>query len=220
MNTKIQYTILFLTLFTQDLRADIFGGDIPILAQIAISTAKELKATLELLDVAEKTQKNITDANRQISTHMETMDRIERLSNRADKLSKMKVRNHTELNEQLRKIRYSISESKRLEKRFEKNYGSTFEAKEKINDSIEFPEIDKKTLDRRLSVTETTNTPAGHSQNTALNTALTNQILYENSQNQNYMMKEQLEFFNEQRERNYELDRKSKSERQFLGVRR
>ena len=94
-----------------------------------------------------------------------------------------------------------------------------FEAKEKISNSIELPEVDKKTLDRRLAVTETTSTPAGHAQNTALNTALTNQILYENSQNQNYMMKEQLIFFNEQRQRNYELDRKSKGERQFLGIR-
>ena len=206
-------------MFIPTVKGDTFGGDIPILAQIAISTAKELKTTLELLNVAEKTQKTISDANRQISIHMETMDRIERLSNRAERLSKMKVRNNAELNDQLRKIKYSINESKRLEKRFETNYGSTFQAKEKINDSIELPEVDKKTLDRRLSVTETTNTPAGHAQNTALNTALTNQILYENAQNQNYMMKEQLEFFNEQRERNFELDRKSKSERQFLGIR-
>lgn len=219
MNTNILHALIFSLALIPNVKADIFGGDIPILAQIAISTAKELKATLELLEVAEKTQKNITDANRQISTHMETMDRIERLSNRADRLSKIKIRNNAELNDQLRRIKYSISESKRLEKRFETNYGSTFAAKEKINNSIELPEVDKKTLDRRLSVTETTNTPAGHAQNTALNTALTNQILYENSQNQNYMMKEQLEFFNEQRERNYELDRKSRSERQFLGSR-
>jgi hypothetical protein len=195
-----------------------FGGDIPILAQIAVTTAKELKTTLELLDIADKTQKNISDANRQISLQMEIMDRVDRLSNRADRLSKMKVRNNAELNDQLRTIKYSVSESKRLEKKFEKNYGQTYEAKEKISSSIELPEVDKKTLDRRLSVTETTNGPAGHAQNTALNTALTNEILYESSQNQNYMMKEQLEFFNEQRERNYELDRKSKNERQFLGV--
>jgi hypothetical protein len=219
MNTNFICALLLSFGLIPTTKADMFGGDIPILAQIAISTAKELKATLELLEVAEKTQKNITDANRQISTHMETMDRVERLSNRADRLSKMKVRNNAELNDQLRKIKYSISESKRLEKRFEKNYGSTFEAKEKINNSIELPEVDKKTLDRRLSVTETTNTPAGHAQNTALNTALTNQILFENSQNQNYMMKEQLEFFNEQRERNFEMDRKSKGERHFLGIR-
>ena len=110
-------------------------------------------------------------------------------------------------------------DTKNSEKRFENNYGSTFEAKVKISNSIELPEVDKKTLDRRLVVTETTNTPAGHAQNTALNTALTNQILYENTQNQNYMMREQLEFFNEQRERNFDLDRKSKGERQFLGIR-
>lgn len=219
MNTNFLFSLIFSLIFMPKAKADMFGGDIPILAQIAISTAKELKATLELLEVAEKTQKNIIDANRQISTHMETMDRIERLSNRADRLSKMKVRNNAELNDQLRKIKYSISESKRLEKRFENNYGSTFEAKVKISNSIELPEVDKKTLDRRLVVTETTNTPAGHAQNTALNTALTNQILYENTQNQNYMMREQLEFFNEQRERNFDLDRKSKGERQFLGIR-
>lgn len=199
--------------------ADMFGGDLPILAQIATSTARELKATLELLDVADKTQKNIADANRQISLHMETMDRIDRLANRADRLSKMKVRNNAELNNELRRIRYSVNDAKRLEKDFETKYGSTIQAKDKINDSIEVPEVDKKTLDRRLSVTETTMTPAGHAQNTALNTALTNQILYENSQNQNYMMREQLQFFNEQRERNYELDRKERSDRKFLGVR-
>lgn len=219
MRTNI-FNALIISIFLMPMaKADIFGGDIPILAQIAISTAKELKATLELLEVAEKTQKNITDANRQISIHMETMYRIERLSNRVDRLSKLKVRSNAELNDQLRNIKYSISESKRLEKRFETNYGSTFEAKEKISNSIELPEVDKKTLDRRLAVTETASTPAGHAQNTALNTALTNQILYENSQNQNYMMKEQLIFFNEQRQRNYELDRKSKGERQFLGIR-
>jgi hypothetical protein len=66
-----------------------FGGDIPILAQIAVTTAKELKTTLELLDIADKTQKNISDANRQISLQMEIMDRVDRLSNRADRLSKM-----------------------------------------------------------------------------------------------------------------------------------
>lgn len=195
-----------------------FGADLPILAQIAVSTAKELSATLEMLKVAEKTQKNISEANRQISTHMETMDRVERLSKRADRLSKMKVRNNAELNDQMRKIKYSIDESKRLEKRFEDNYGQTARTKEKINEAIELPEVDKKTLDRRLSVTETTQTNAGHAQNAAINTALTNQILYENSQNQNYMMKEELVFFNEQRERNYELDRKAKNERQFLGI--
>lgn len=219
MKIKIMLSFIFTLTLISNVSADMFGGDIPILAQIAITTAKELKTTLELLDVADKTQKNISDANRQISTQMETMDRVERLANRADKLSKMKVRNNQELNVQLQRIRYSVADSKRLEKRFEENYGSTVKAKDKINDSIDLPEVGKRTLDKRLTVTETTNTPAGHAQNTALNTALTNQILYENSQNQNYMMKEQLEYFNEQRERNYELDRRSKDERKFLEYR-
>lgn len=218
MKTKIALSLFLSLSISTNVQADMFGADLPILAQIAVSTAKELSATLEMLKIAEKTQKNISEANRQISTHMETMDRVERLSKRADKLSKMKVRNNADLNDQMRKIKYSIGESKRLEKRFEDNYGQTARTKEKINEAIELPEVDKKTLDRRLSVTETTQTNAGHAQNAAINTALTNQILHENSQNQNYMMKEELVFFNEQRERNYELDRKAKSERQFLGV--
>lgn len=215
MKTKF---LIFITtlLITNLVKADMFGGDIPILAQIAVSTAKELKATLELLDVADKTQKNITDANRQISLHMETMDRINRLAEKAERISKMKARNFSEFNSDLRKIKYSVKDAKNLEKDFEKKYGKTAEAKEKINDSIEIPEVDKRMLDRRLSVTETTNTPAGHSQNTALNTALTNQILYETSQNQNYMMREQLDYFNEQRARNYELDRRMYEEKRFL----
>lgn len=214
---KTKFIIFIATLLITNLvKADMFGGDIPILAQIAVSTAKELKATLELLDVADKTQKNITDANRQISLHMETMDRINRLAERAERISKMKARNLSEFNSDLRKIKYSVKDAKNLEKDFEKKYGKTAEAKDKINDSIELPEVDKRMLDRRLSVTETTNTPAGHSQNTALNTALTNQILYETSQNQNYMMREQLDYFNEQRARNYELDRRMYEEKRFL----
>jgi hypothetical protein len=215
MNNKAMIFIT-ITFITNIARADLFGGDIPILAQIAISTAKELKATLELLDVADKTQKNITDANRQISLHMETMDRINRLAERAEKISKMKARNLSELNSDLRKIKYSIRDAKNLEKDFEKKYGKTAEAKDKINDSINTPEIDKRTIDKRLSITEQTNTPAGHSQNTAYNTAITNQILYENSQNQNYMMREQLDYFNEQRARNFELDRRLYEEKRFL----
>lgn len=218
MQIKISAILFIFVSSIANVRADIFGADIPLLAQIAVTTAKELKTTLELLKVAEKTQENISKANAQISVHMEVMNRVERLTARADRLSKMKVRNNAQLNAQLRSIKYSIAESNRLEKKFEENYGSTFEAKEKIKTSIELPEVDKKTLDRRLSVSETTNTIAGHGQNTAMNTALTNQILYENAQNQNYMMKEHLEFFNEQRQRNYELDRNTKSERKFLWV--
>lgn len=215
MKTKIIIYLIALSVSSYA-KADPFGGDIPILAQIAITTAKELKATLELLDVADKTQKNISDANRQISLHMETIDRINRLAERAERISKMKVRNLSEFNSDLRRIKYSIKDAKNLEKDFEKKYGKTAEAKDKINDSINTPEVDKRTIDKRLSTTEQTNTPAGHSQNTAYNTALTNQILYESSQNQNYMMREQLDYFNEQRARNYELDRRAYEEKRFL----
>jgi glutamyl/glutaminyl-tRNA synthetase len=197
-------------------KADIFGADIPILAEIAMTTAKELKTTLELLKVANDTQKNIKEANRQISMHMETMSRIERLATRAERLSKMKAKNHAELNNELRKIRYSLSEAKRLEKDFEKKYSTTFQAKEKISDSLELPEVDKKTLDRRLRVTESGDTAGIHAQNTAVNSALTNQILYESSYNQNLMFKEQLDFNNEQRERSFRQDKKEKAEREFL----
>jgi len=215
MKTNILIFIV-INLIMNFAKADLFGGDLPILAQIAVSTAKELKATLELLNVADQTQKNITDANRQISLHMETMDRINRLAERAEKISKMKARNLSEFNSDLRKIKYSVKDAKNLEKEFEKKYGKTAEAKDKINDSINTPEVDKRTIDKRLSITEQTNTPAGHSQNTAYNTALTNQILYESSQNQNYMMREQLDYFNEQRARNYELDRRMYEEKRFL----
>ncbi len=212
----ILQVILFI--YSSNVSADVFGGDLLILSEIAMSAAKEAKATLELLDVAEKTQDNISKANRQFSTYKETTLRAERLANRAARLAKMRINNNAQLNEELRKIKYSVNETKRLQARFEKNYGTTFEAKEKIQASIDLPEVDKKSLDTRLSVSETTSSAAGHAQNTALNTALTNQLLYENFQNQNLMMKEQLEYFNEQRERNIELDRRQSSERKFLGI--
>jgi len=221
MNSKKVLSLLVVLFLTSPLKvkADLLGGDVAILAQIATTTAKELKATLELLEVADKTQKSISEANRQISLHMETMDRIDRLAARADRLSKMKARNLSEFNSDLRRIKYTVKDAKRLEKDFDKKYGKTADAKEKINESIELPEVDKRTLDRRLNVSATTILPTGHSQNTALNTALTNQILFEQSQNQNYMMREQLDFFNEQRARNYEMDRRANAEKRFLGVR-
>lgn len=216
MNIK---TIILLFIFsTETSKADMFGADILILSEIATSTAKELGATLELLEISHKSAKEIKEANRQISTKMETMERVDRLTKRAERLSKAKVRSNAELNSELRKIKFSIAESKRLQNRFEKNYGSTFEAKEQINNSIEMPEVDKKTIDRRLSISESTSSQAGHTQNTAMNTAITNQILHEQSYNQNLLMREQLEFFNEQRERNQALDKKMNNERKFLGV--
>lgn len=216
--------VLFLSFVPVKIHADLFGADIPILAQIAATTAKELKATMELLNVSKDTIDNIKEANTQINTHRETLNRIESLATRAERLSNARVRSHADLNNELRRIRGTLSSSQRMIKDFEKKYGPELEKIEKtqeaqvaMKESADTPMVSQSMVDIRTSLSYNGGSHASHAQNTAINTALTNEILIESTNRQYILATEQLKFINEQRERNLQLQNEQNKSAKFLG---
>lgn len=227
MKNYINYILILLVFNISQLRADPFGADIPLLAQIASTTANELKTTMELLKVSKDTIDNVKEANAQINTYRETMSRIERLANRADRLSKARVGSHADLNNELRRLRGAIEESKRMSKDFEKKYApelekiqKTGEAKIAMEESIKLPTVSQSMIDIRTTESYNGASQATHSQNTAINTALTNEILLESTNRQYLLASEQLEYFKEQRMRNLELKNEQEKSSKFLGGQR
>lgn len=223
MKTYINFVFLIF-LFSSPTKADLFGADIPILAQIAATTAKELKATMELLNVSKDTIDNIKEANTQLNTHRETLNRIESLAARAERLSRARIRSHSDLNSELRRIRGTISSSQRMIKDFEKKYGpelkkieKTEEAQIAMKESADTPMVSQSMVDIRTSLSYDGGSHASHSQNTAINTALTNEILIESTNRQYILATEQLKFINEQRERNIQLQNEQEKSSRFLG---
>lgn len=217
-------TLIFSFVFSIRASADIFGADIPILAQIAATTAKELKATMEILNVSKESVDNIKEANKIINTHRETMNRIEYLVNRAERISNAKVRNHAELNNELRRIRGTIDTSKRFSEEFKKKYELELKEIEKIEEkkialkeSTELPTVTSGMVESRTSQSYSGDSSATHGLNTAINTALTNEILIESSKTQQSVSEAQLEYYKDQKIKNLKAENDEGKVKKFLG---
>lgn len=192
--------IISLLSLSSHLEADLFGGDVGVLIQLAATSIKQLNELEQLVSSAEKYTEKVQEYNEVIQDKILFANQVLFKLERLKRLKRDDIKDLASLNQRIRDLKWRISDFKKIFARAEIDIETALEVKESTYELDRQALVYKKISDQQKSLTRSLSKNVSINKSNALTNAygleiaglqlqVSNQNLFQNATQTEYMVK-------------------------------